>query len=323
MEDRPDLYQRKNRVRIVGLVILATVNYIVAAAAAGAAIGLVIVFWILGEAGDLSDVFDLTTIIVVLIGIGVIVVIAAVIGTFVALFRLPTQRRRLEQRVLAETRAQVAQPGEHQQVQNIIEALSIAAGIPVPRFAMIDDRAPNSFGVGTKPENTIIGITSGLQELLTRDELEAIIAYEVSRVRSLDVALSSWTVALTGTAIDSLDDGGLASLIGFIPLRLARRLQVWALRGNGPERDRVAVQFTRNPESLVDALQKLHADPSQILRVSRATAPLWIEVPTPPGAVSKSERKLVTELGLDARISELRALGGLPPTEPASRAPST
>jgi len=313
MEERPDLFQRKNRVRIIGLVILATVNYIVAAAAAGAAIGLVIVFWILSEAGDFSDLFDLTTIVVVLIGIGVIVLIAAVIGTFVALFRLPTQRRRLEQRVLAETRATVAQPGEHQQVQNIIEALSIAAGIAVPRFAMIDDRAPNSFGVGTKPENTIIGITSGLQELLTRDELEAIIAYEVSRVRSLDVALSSWTVALTGTAIESLDDGGLASIIGFIPLRLARRLQVWALRGSGPERDRVAVQFTRNPESLVDALDKLHTDPSQILRVSRATAPLWIEVPTPAGATSNSERKLVAELGLDGRITELRALAGLPP----------
>lgn len=293
--------------------VLATINYVIAAACAGAAIGLAIVAWILSEAGDVSDAFDLTTIVVVLIGIGVIVAIAAVIGTVVALFRLPLQRRRLEARVLRETHAKVAAPGEQVTVQNLLEALAIAAGIPPPRFALVDDAAPNSFGVGTRPENTVIGITSGLDDQLTRDELEAVLAYEISRVQSLDVALASWTVALTGSAIDSLEDGGLASLIGFIPLRLARRLQVWALRGSGSERDRAAIRFTRHPKALVDALEKLHADPAQITRVSRATAPLWIEVPAPPGATSKSERRLVAELGLESRIAELRSLAGMPP----------
>jgi heat shock protein HtpX len=293
--------------------VLATINYVIAAACAGAAVGLIIVGWILSEAGDVSDLFDLTTIVAVLIGIGVVVAVAAVIGTVVALVRLPRQRRRLEQQVLRETGAEIAAPGTHVQIQNLLEALAIAAGIPPPRFARVDDAAPNSFGVGTRPENTVIGITAGLDDLLTRDELEAVLAYEISRVRSLDVALSSWTVALTGSAIDALDDGGLAALIGFVPLRLARRLQVWALRGVGPERDRAAIRFTRHPQALVDALEKLHADPSQVTRVSRATAPLWIEVPAPTGTASKSERRLAAELGLENRIAELRDLAGMPP----------
>jgi heat shock protein HtpX len=320
--DQPDLYAHKNRVRIVGLVVLATVNYVIAAAAAGAAIGLAIVAWILGEAGDLTDLFDGGTFLVVAIGVAVIVGFSTVIGTVVAVFRLPMQRRRLERRVLSETGARVAEVGEHRQVQNLLEALAIAAGIPAPRFALIDDDAPNTFGVGTQPDNTIIGITTGLDELLTRDELEAVLAYEVSRVRSWDVALSSWTVALTGSAIESLETGDLRAIIGWLPLRFARRLQVWALRGVGPERDRAAVRFTRHPQALVDALEKLHADPSQVLRVSYATAPLWIEVPTPAGTASRSAQQLAREVGLENRIAELRQLAGLPPsatrTEPGA-----
>ncbi len=66
------------------------------------------------------------------------------------------------------------------------------------------------------------------------------LAYEVTRIRSYDVALASWTVALTGGAITALDsDGGLvSSVVGFVPRRLAEWLQVWALRDQGTERDR-------------------------------------------------------------------------------------
>ncbi|MGH2636914.1 MAG: M48 family metalloprotease, partial [Acidimicrobiia bacterium] len=271
-------------------------------------IGLAIVAWILREAGDISDLFDPTTILVVLIGICVIDVIAAVIGTILALFRLPLQRRRLERRVLSETRAHVAEPGEHRQIQNLLEALAIAAGIPPPRFALIDDPAPNSFGVGTSPDNTIIGVTTGLDELLTRDELEAILAYEVSRVRSLDVALSSWTVALTGSAIESLETGDLRAIIGFLPLRFARRLQVWALRGVGPERDRTAIQFTRHPQALVDALEKLHAR-------------------SEPGGTGEPRHRAAVDRGAqaDGRDVEVGATAGgrARPRRPHHRAPGT
>ena len=189
----------------------------------------------------------------------------------------------------------------------------------MPRFAVIDDPAPNSFGVGTRPTRTIVGVTTGLSDTLSRDELEAILAYEVSRIRSWDVALASWTVALTGGAITALDSSGdtgmFKGVIGWLPRRFAEWLQVWALRDQGIERDRAGVRFTRNPASLIRALEKLDADPSQISHVSRATAPLWIEFPASVlgDSGSKATRRLAKELLLDERIDALRELARMEP----------
>jgi len=186
---------------------------------------------------------------------------------------------------------------------------------------VIDDPAPNSFGVGTRPSNTVIGITTGLGDRLSRDELEAVLAYEVSRIRSWDVALSSWAVALTSSAISAVDDPEgdslLKSVLGFVPRRLAESLQVWALRDQGVERDRVAVQFTRNPKSLIDALEKLDADASMIRHVSRSTAPLWLEflAHVLGRFPSRTTERLARELLLDERIDRLCELAG----EPARR----
>lgn len=190
---------------------------------------------------------------------------------------------------------------------------------------MIDDAAPNSFGVGTRPSNTIVGVTSGLGTVLSRDELEAVLAYEVSRIRSWDVALASWTVALTSGAIaaaeSSDDDGLLKSVLGYLPKKFGEWLQVWALRDQGVERDRAAIRFTRNPGSLIRALEKLHADSTAMTRVSRATAPLWVEFPAQvlSGSSSKVTQRLAKELLLEERIEYLRDLA----REPVPKAAET
>jgi heat shock protein HtpX len=245
----------------------------------------------------------------------------------VALFKIPFARRRLERQVLRETGAAIAKPEEHREVKNVLEALAIAAGIDVPRFAVIADAAPNSFGVGTRPSKSIIGVTTGLSDVLSRDELEAVLAYEVSRIKSWDVALSSWTVALTSgaiTAVDGDDDQILKALLGFLPRRLGEALQVWALRDQGKERDRAAVRFTRNPLSLVRALEKLDENQAQVMRVTRATAPLWVEFPAKvvAGSSSRVSRRLANELLLDERIDELRKLAGAPPAAPPPAPPA-
>ncbi|HEV8208059.1 MAG TPA: M48 family metalloprotease, partial [Acidimicrobiia bacterium] len=253
------------------------------------------------------------------IGVGVVAAGSAVIGILVGLVRIPFLRRRLERRVLTETRARIVSADEQTEVKNLLEGLAIASGLPAPRVAVIDDPAPNSFGVGTRPSNTVVGITTGLGDRLSRDELEAVLAYEVSRIRSWDVALSSWAVALTGSAISAVDDPNddnfLKAILGVVPRRLAESLQVWALRDQGVERDRVAVQYTRNPVSLIHALEKLDADASRIRQVSRSTAPLWLEFPpqvlgpTP----SRAAQRLARELLLDERIDHLRKLAGESP----------
>jgi heat shock protein HtpX len=305
--------EARNRGRIATLLVLATLNYCLATALAAVAVGLGIVLWAVFEGGVFPD--DVDSLEILGIGVAVIVVVSAVVGLLLAIVRIPLQRRRLERRVLAETGAHVAAPDEHPRVRNLLEGLAIAAGLPVPRFALIDDAAPNSFGVGTRPKRTIVAVTTGLVGKLSRDELEAILAYEVSRTGSWDVALASWTVALTGGAIAARDSDNLLSLVlGWLPTKLAEWLQTWALRGQARERDETAIRFTRNPASLVRALEKLDEDSSQIGRVTRSTAPLWVEFPARAlgGSSSRATRRLAQELLLDERIDRLRELANLP-----------
>ena len=128
--------------------------------------------------------------------------------------------------------------------------------------------------------------------------------------------MSSWAVALTSGAISAVDDPEddnlLKAFLEFAPRRLAESLQVWAVRDQGVERDRVAVQFTRNPASLIRALEKLDADASRIRRVSRSTAPLWLEFPSQVvgPTPSRAAQRLARELLLDERLHHLRELAG-------------
>jgi heat shock protein HtpX len=308
-----DLFERRNRGRIAAVVLIAAVNYVIAVALAAVAVALGLVLLAIFKLEIWPD--SVAMLELMGWGIGGICAIAFVIGFFTALVRIPTRRRDLERRVLAETGATVVVDDSHKEIRNLLEGLAIAAGIPPPRFAVIEDPAPNSFGIGTKPKHAIVAVTTGLCDLLSRDELEAVLAYEVTRIRSYDVALASWTVALTGGAISALDsDGGLLSgIIGFIPRRIAEWLQVWALRDQGTERDRAAVRFTRNPASLLRALEKLDADTSDVGRVTRATAPLWIEFPAKVlgGSSTRATRRLSQSLLLDERIAALRTLAHL------------
>jgi heat shock protein HtpX len=311
-----------NRGRITALLVLASLNYVLATALAAVAVALGLALWGMAEGGIFPDDTDGLKILGILLG--GIVVLSFAVGLVLAVVRIPLQRRRLERRVLAETGAHVAAPDEHPRVRNLLEGLAIAAGLPVPRFAVIDDPAPNSFGVGTRPKHTIIAVTTGMVEKLSRDELEAILAYEVSRTGSWDVALASWTVALTGGAIDARDSDNLLSLVlGWLPTKLAEWLQTWALRGQARQRDETAIRFTRNPASLVRALEKLDEDASQIGRVTRATAPLWVEFPARAlgGPSSRATRALARELLLDERIDRLRELAKLP--GPGADAPTS
>jgi heat shock protein HtpX len=312
-----DLFAKRNRARIVAVLLIAVCNYVLAVALAAVAVALTLVLLAIFKLEIWPD--SVAMLEVMGYGIAGICAVAFVVGLLTALVRIPFARRTLERRVLAETGATVITDDSHQQIRNLLEGLAIAAGIPPPRFAVIDDPAPNSFGVGTKPKRAIVAVTTGLTDLLTRDELEAVLAYEVTRIRSYDVALSSWTVALTGGAISALEgDGGIVSgIVGFIPRRFSEWLQVWALRDQGTERDRAAIRFTRNPASLVRALEKLDADTTQIGRVTRATAPLWIEFPAKvlAGSPTRATRRLSKSLLLDERIAALRALARLGATD--------
>lgn len=306
-----DAFTRRNRARIPALLLLATLNYcfavVVAAVIAGVTVAVVVALWAIGEAGWVpGSVDELLVAGVVLLAIAAI---SAVVGTVTALVRIPWLRRRLELHVMYEANAMLVEPDVVPRLQdprtadalvrvrNLLDGLAIAAGVPAPRFAVVDDPAPNAFGVGTRPESTVIGVTTGLVDLLSRDELEAILAYEITRVASWDVALCSWTVALTGDAVAKLEDTDTGRLVGRPWTWTARRIQAWALRDQAETRDAAAIAVSRNPASLVRALEHLAADPRAVTCASPATAPLWVEA---------------SGTDFTARIADLRRAAGLP-----------
>lgn len=303
----------RNRFRILVLFGFALITYIITAlvVAVATALALGIAVAALGiNAVDSGD--SIAVLIVVVLGVvAVALVIGIPVQIFVSIVRIPRLRRHLEARLLDE--AEVTAPNEdHHQVENLLAGLAISSGLPAPRFALISDAAPNSFGIGTRPHNTLVAVTTGLIAILTRDELEAVLAYEVSRIASYDIALATWTVALTGRAIDQLDNrsdigGEQRAWMGGGIRWFAERLQLWALKGQARDRDQRAIAFTRHPHALVRALVKLAADQSEVSRVSRATAPLWLEFPSRvighrPSPMAK---KLVRELDLTHRIALL------------------
>jgi len=294
-----DVFRRRNRLRLVGTLLIATVLYWLAVMMAAVVVAVLFALRVVLEGVDaLTSLDDLK---LLGIGLAIVAVLAAIAGSLVAAVRLPRQRRRLEAQVLTETMARIVDdPEEHRRVRNILDALAIAARIPPPRFAVVEDPAPNSFAVGTRPARAIVAVTRGAIDTLARDELEAVLAYEVSRIGSWDVVLSSWTVALTGAAMGALDDD-VSRLVGVLPFRASARLRRWALRDTALDRDRAAVRFTRNPAGLLRALAAIRANPLEVQRVSPATAPLWLEVPS---------RIEGGSIPLDERIAALAALGG-------------
>ncbi len=188
----------------------------------------------------------------------------------------------------------------------MLAGLAISAGVPAPRLALIDDSVPNAYAVGRRPEEVVVAVTSGLLEQLSRDEIEAVLSHTMSRIPSLDIALSTWAVALTGHTIELWERTERKSVkIGlFVSKLLAERLRSFALRGQTAQQDMLAVRFTRNPRSLLDALVKLESNAGVVRSRGCASAPLWIEYPYWDGS------------SLGERIAALREL-----VEPGRPAP--
>lgn len=250
---------------------------------------------------------------------------------------------------LAMSRARPADPVRHQQLHNIVEGLSIAAGIPKPRVYVVEDSAPNAFATGRNPEHAAIAVTTGLMEKLSRDELEGVIAHELSHVKNRDTLVMTIAVTLVGVIVLLADwmlramwwgggdrdrGGGLGAplaLLGLLLLVLApliaQLLQFAISRQREFLADADGVFLTRYPDGLISALEKLKEDQTVVRTASRATAHLWIESPI---ARHANETKRATKQGawlnrmfdthppLDSRIAALRssALSGAQPAMP-------
>src|SRR5262249_48756891 len=104
-----------------------------------------------------------------------------------------------DQMVLAVSGARAITHADDPELFSVVEEMAIAAGVPMPRVYLIDDPAPNAFATGRDPQHASIAVTTGLRRMMTRDELQGVIAHEMSHVRNYDIRLMLLLAVLIGT----------------------------------------------------------------------------------------------------------------------------
>lgn len=238
---------------------------------------------------------------------------------------------------LRMSRAVPADEHTYARLHNLVEGLCIASGLPKPRIYVIDDVAPNAFATGRSPKHAAIAVTTGLLEMMTRVELEAVLAHELSHIKNNDIAVATLAVTMVGLIVIAADlsirmmwwnggrhgrndrEGGAAPFLAIFGLAilvlsplLARLMQFAISRRRESLADVSAIEMTRYPPGLISALEKLRDDGTVVHASSRATAHLWIEEPIArteaEGELSRWNRLFATHPPIEDRIAALREL---------------
>lgn len=205
--------------------------------------------------------------------------------------------------VLASCHARPATREEDMKLVNILDALMVTAGLSKkPELYVVDDHQPNAFATGRNPEHAVICVTTGLLEKLNYYELEGVIAHEMSHIKNYDILLSAVVSVFVGFIVmlsdifsrilflggtkDRDNDNKANSffmLLGLVFLILSpifgTLMQLALSRKREFLADSTAVEFTRNPDGLISALQKLENDPNELQSANSATANMYIVNP--------------------------------------------
>lgn len=235
--------------------------------------------------------------------------------------------------MLAMAGAKVIEKQDAPQLYNVVEEISIAAGVPMPRVMVLETDALNAFATGNKVGNGTIAVTRGLLNSLNRDELQGVVAHEMAHLRNLDtryMVVVGVTVGLIALVCDMAlrtlnwgrmrsDDrkgssgGGILIVVLLVVAILAplaaKAVQMAVSRQREYLADATSVQFTRNPNGLISALGKLAEKAAPFPGVSRATQHLFIVNPINQ-FTSRTPALLATHPDIEDRIARLRNLGG-------------
>jgi heat shock protein HtpX len=233
--------------------------------------------------------------------------------------------------VLTMTGARLISESDNKQLYDLVTEVCIAASLPVPKIAIVEDDAPNAFATGRNHDHAVIAFTTGILRVMDREELQGVAAHELAHVANRDTLVSA-IAATTAGALALLSDfmmrimifggGGrrndesnnqnpialIASLIILILAPLAALLLRLAIsRKREALADATAVAFTRNPTGLRRALEVLERDNTVVHQRSNAIAHMWIESPLDG---SKTSQLFSTHPPLAERIATLRAMEG-------------
>lgn len=214
---------------------------------------------------------------------------------------------------------------------HVVEDMAMVAQVPMPRVFIIDDPSPNAFATGNNPEHAAVAATTGLMEIMNREELEAVMGHEMSHVRNYDIRLQTIALALSaaismlvnfagnfwwfgGSRSDDDDDNSwgafaiLGSVLLIILAPLAATIAQMALSRNREYlADAGSVELTRNPHGMISALEKLkEAQPMK--HVAPSSSGLYISDPEENGRHRRFSDLFATHPPLDARIKRLEQM---------------
>jgi heat shock protein HtpX len=232
---------------------------------------------------------------------------------------------------LAFSRAHPASAEEYPQLNNIVEEVAIAAGIPKPKVYIIDDPMPNAFATGRNPKNASIAVTEGLLSMMNREELQGVIAHEMSHIRNYDILIMTIAAIIGGLIVlfrdiflrglwfggrsrsnDRRGNSGAIFVIVGIALAIIAPILVFLIRAAiSREREYLAdasgAYLLRYPDGLASALAKIGGYKGRMHAVSDATAHLFIANPFGKDRMSASNL-FSTHPPLEKRIERLRSL---------------
>ena len=241
--------------------------------------------------------------------------------------------------VLASSGAKEVDERTQPQLFNVVREMAIAANVPMPRVYLVDDTAPNAFATGRDPQHASVAITIGLLQKLDREELQGVLAHELSHVRNYDIRFSLMVGVLVGSIAlladfflrftfwgggrrssnDRGSGGGLQVVIFLVAIVLAilapiaaRLVQMAVSRQREYLADASGVELTRNPYGLERALAKIALDTEPLEVANRATQHLYFENPI-KAATGKSSNLFSTHPPVLDRINRLRQLSGQAP----------
>jgi len=200
--------------------------------------------------------------------------------------------------VLAASGAHEADPGQYQQLYNIVQALAIGDGIPVPKVYVIDDPSPNAFATGRDPQHAAVTVTTGLLQMMNREELEGVLAHEMSHVKNFDVRMLLVVTTMIGLAgliasfvwngafrIRSRDGRAMLIVLAIgivftlIAVIIGPIMQMALSRQRESLADASGVELTRNPAGLLGALRKIAANEQPMKNFNHAVAAMCIDNP--------------------------------------------
>lgn len=261
--------------------------------------------------------------------------IGAVIALLIWMFQSFLAYKKGARVILNTLKAKEVSKADDPELYNIIEELSLVSGVPMPKIYVIDTPAMNAFAAGTQLDQCVVAITRGLRSHLTRNEIQAVMAHEMSHLYNRDVLYMTFAGIMLGIIVllsdillrsflytggnssssskkDSKDGGGASQIVllliilalAIVSIIMAHLFYFSLSRKREYLADAMAVQFTHDPESLAKALEKISGD-TQIFDPGKMTSAMCISI---PNVRKKTKALFSTHPPIGTRIDILRAM---------------